>query len=71
MKVQVFNSELKSIEVIQRVVKIRNCPDGRILVTAEKKCECCEHVSNFTSQVPANYTIQILLDELDDIHTVY
>lgn len=68
MKVHVYNNENKLIEVIQNVIKIKNCSDGRTLITHEKKCECCNIISNFILQCPPNYDTMIFLENLDEIN---
>ncbi len=68
MKVQIFNQEGKSVQILQNVTNVKICSDNRKLVTYKKKCECCENISGFIYQIPVNYTIQLFLDELDEIY---
>lgn len=70
MKVQVFNAEGKSVEVLQNVVNIKDCADGRKLVTHEKECTCCTVVSRYVFQVPARYNIEVFIEELDEVSIV-
>ncbi len=70
MKVQVFNPQGKSIDMLQNVIKIKDCADGRKLITYEKRCECCKVVSNYVFQVPKGYNIKVLIDGLDEVSIV-
>ena len=70
MKVQVFNPEGKSVEMLQNVVNIKDCADGRKLVTYEKECICCTVVSRYVFQVPARYNIKVVIEELDEVNIV-
>ena len=65
MKVQVFNPEGKSVEMLQNVVNIKDCADGRKLVTYEKECICCTVVSHFKCK-----NIKVVIEELDEVNIV-
>ncbi|MDF2524503.1 MAG: hypothetical protein K0R31_2144 [Clostridiales bacterium] len=70
MKVLVFNPEGVEIDAIQKVVNIKDCADGRKLVTHEKECTCCTVVSRYVFQVPARYKIEVFVEELDEVSIV-
>lgn len=67
MKIEIFNELGNSIKLLNNVVEVKKCIDKRFLVTYEKSCDCCGLVSRFVYQVPANYDIQIYLQESDNI----
>ncbi len=67
MKAQVFNVAGDSIQLLEKVEKIVRCSDGRLLITVPKKCEHCEHVEKYVTQVPANYKTVITFEECDEI----
>lgn len=59
MRVDLYDSRDNCINTIENVEKVVALKDGRHLITSIKKCECCGHEDEYTTQVPARYEITI------------
>lgn len=67
MKVNIFNHQNNLVNVIDFVSNIKYLNDGRYFVTHKEKCKHCNQDTFFTTQVPKDYSIQILLEQSDEI----
>jgi uncharacterized ubiquitin-like protein YukD len=67
MKVEVYDTTNNLVNTLCNVEKIVHCNDERYLISTVNKCLCCNQDVKLTTQVPANYKIEIKLETGDKV----